>query len=116
LILNQKLECGEQDVEGDSDQTLKWLEFMNQDLPKQVEVGKTLLRSMEILDGMELAEECIGEQSELDEELMKNLEYVKLKEQRMGLCQNGEKAKENKWGPTLVERQRRTKNNGGTML
>jgi hypothetical protein len=34
----------------------------------------------------------------------------------MGLCQNGKKAKENKWGPTLVERQRRTKNNGGTML
>jgi hypothetical protein len=117
LILNQMVECGEQDVERDSEQTIKYLEFMNQDLPKPIEVGKNLLRSMEVLDDeMKLAEECLREQSELSEELVKKLENAKQKEPRIGLCQNGKKAKENKWRPTLVERQRRTKNNGDTML
>jgi hypothetical protein len=38
---------------------------------------------------------------------VKQMEEAKMNEPRMGLCNNG--SKETKWGPTLVERQRRIK-------
>jgi hypothetical protein len=70
---------------------------------------------MEVLnERMELADENLGERSELTKDVVKQMEEAKLMELRMGLCENGPKA--TKWGSALVERQRRTKNNGGTML
>jgi hypothetical protein len=91
------------------------MKFMGQSLPEQIEMDENLLQSMEVLDdGMEVADENVEEKSELSIELVKKMEEAKLKEPRMGLCKNGSNAP--KWGPTLVERQRRTRNDGGTML
>jgi hypothetical protein len=94
---------------------MRWLEFMGQSLPDQIEMGKSLLQSMEVLDEeMKVTDEGLGEQCELNREMVSQMEDFKKKEPRMGLCDQG--SKKPRWGPTLVERQRRTRNNGGTML
>jgi hypothetical protein len=73
-----------------------------------------LLQLMEVLDEeMEVADVGLGEQCELSREMISQMEDFK-KEPRMGLCDQG--SKKPRWGPTLVERQIKTRNNGGTML
>jgi hypothetical protein len=55
----------QKEVETDNDQELKWLEFMGQSLPDQIEIGKKLLQSMEVLDDdMEVADGNVEEQSQ----------------------------------------------------
>jgi hypothetical protein len=69
---------------------MRWLEFMGQSLPDQIEMGKSLLQSMEVLDEeMKVVDEGLGEQCELKREMVSQMEDFKKKEPRMGCVIKG---------------------------
>jgi hypothetical protein len=58
----------------------------------------------------------LGRREELNAEVVAAIEVMRSWDQKLIGCVNKRKVKEESWGPTLVERQRRRPNNGTTVM
>jgi AICAR transformylase/IMP cyclohydrolase PurH len=82
-------------------------------LRKEKKVLQMLERGEEDLEDLELGDEDI---SELDKIVVEKLIIEKMEKQALKPCVHKKKDRVTKWGPTLVERPRRAKNTGGTIM
>jgi hypothetical protein len=107
LVLDRGLESRDKD-DNDSNQTLRWKDFLGVEETIQGESDVGLLMAMEVLD--EEMEDVGGEVEDLvvlDLQTVEKLETTRTNQPRMGACENKRRSKEETWGPVLVERQRR---------
>jgi hypothetical protein len=103
------------DEEDSGSEKMKWLELMN--AREDYEGGQNLLQAMEMVEGeSETMKEVWEEKEELNEEIIAAIEEMREKNQKLEPCANKSKMKGEKWGPTLIERQRMKPNGGITVM
>jgi hypothetical protein len=96
---------------------LRWKQLLESKSPQEKMNELHLLESMGLIeDEIGFCQEQEENGSELAADVIAKLEVARSLGREMKPCVHKRKMKENKWGPILVERQRRKQNDGVTML
>jgi hypothetical protein len=97
----------------DSEQKLRWIELLEKSqFQKEEEVG--LLKAMELLENEEHGQ--IEENAELSQVIVAAIKVAKSIGNELKGAGKKRRPREEKWGPNVVERNRRKQNNGTSML
>jgi hypothetical protein len=97
----------------DSEQKLRWIELLDKSqFQKEEEVG--LLKAMELLEDEEQGQ--IEENAELSQVIVAAIKVAKSFGNELKGAGKKRRPREEKWGPNVVERNRRKQNNGTSML
>jgi hypothetical protein len=101
----------------DNEQLLRWKMLLESKFPQEKMDELHLLESMGLIeDEMGFCQEQEENSSQLEADVVANLDTTRSLGREMKPCVYKRKMKKNKWGPVLVERQRRKQNDGVAML